>query len=136
MTDMRRLALLAALACVAHTFAATVQIAANGGEIPDSPDAIVSISSAGSGTGGITLASGVTDATIKSLEQNSATPATVNIAAGQTLAVSGTLSFANGATLAVDDPDRLAAGKYTLVESGELVMGTNTKGGILYFPGK
>ena len=63
--------------------AATVNIAANGGVIPDSSEDAIVINSAGSGSGGITL--GATSATVSNITQNTFTPATVHVNSGETL---------------------------------------------------
>ena len=84
----------AALFATVCASAETVNIPANGGVIQYSPNDAVVINEAGSGNDGITL--GAASVAVSNITQNSATPATVHVNAGQTLTVNGMISLASG----------------------------------------
>lgn len=82
---------------VRRTYPADVSIAARGGRIPNAANSIVGITSSGSEADGpITLADGLSSAAVSALAQQTATPATVNLGSGQTLAA-GTVAISSGA---------------------------------------
>ena len=91
---MKRVLFAATVFASACVSAATVNIAANGGEIPNSPDDAIVINSAGEGSGGITL--GATSVTVSNITQSSTTAATVHINSGETLTANYGVFLADG----------------------------------------
>ena len=87
---------------VRRTYVATVNIPARGGRIPNAAAEVVGITSAGDASAGpVTLADGLSTASVGVLYQRTDTPAEVALAAGQTLKANTLAMHTSGSALTV-----------------------------------